>query len=257
LDEVRVSSVTRSTNWVWAEFMNMASNGVFNVADPVLTAPTPGFDMITPQSVAGVGTNSAVFTGNLLSTGATATAVFLHYGLTDGGTSTGAWTTALAWPAPVAPGAFVTNVTGLTSNRVYYYRFSASNVAGRVWTPATGVFMTSPVWFSPTNGTVQEGGAPVSIAVVRALTATNIAVTVNLAAGGTATPGVDYTTLPATVTIPAGTDRVSVAVTPLIDNAFNEADETVSLTVAPGLYPVVSLSNAVVTITEYHRYSDY
>jgi hypothetical protein len=30
LDEVRISSVARSTNWVWAEYRNIASNTVFN-----------------------------------------------------------------------------------------------------------------------------------------------------------------------------------------------------------------------------------
>ena len=29
IDEVRISSVARSTNWVWAEFQNMASNSAF------------------------------------------------------------------------------------------------------------------------------------------------------------------------------------------------------------------------------------
>ena len=30
MDEVRLSSVARSTNWIWAEYMNMASNALFN-----------------------------------------------------------------------------------------------------------------------------------------------------------------------------------------------------------------------------------
>ena len=30
LDEVRISSGARSADWVWAEWMNMASNAVFN-----------------------------------------------------------------------------------------------------------------------------------------------------------------------------------------------------------------------------------
>ncbi len=30
MDEVRVSGVPRSTNWIWAEYLNMASNTVFN-----------------------------------------------------------------------------------------------------------------------------------------------------------------------------------------------------------------------------------
>ncbi len=35
-DEVRVSATARSANWVWAEYMNMASNNVFNSASPII-----------------------------------------------------------------------------------------------------------------------------------------------------------------------------------------------------------------------------
>jgi hypothetical protein len=30
LDVVRISASARSPDWVWAEWMNMASNGIFN-----------------------------------------------------------------------------------------------------------------------------------------------------------------------------------------------------------------------------------
>ena len=40
LGETRVSSVARDANWVWAEYMNMASNTVFNLYGPVKTAST-------------------------------------------------------------------------------------------------------------------------------------------------------------------------------------------------------------------------
>ncbi len=30
MDEFRVAKVARSGNWLWAEYMNVASNGVFN-----------------------------------------------------------------------------------------------------------------------------------------------------------------------------------------------------------------------------------
>ena len=35
MDEVRIGNVTRSANWIWAEWCNMASNGVFNSYAPV------------------------------------------------------------------------------------------------------------------------------------------------------------------------------------------------------------------------------
>ena len=40
LDEVRIRTVDNSTNWIWAEYMNMASNTVFNLYGPVTTPST-------------------------------------------------------------------------------------------------------------------------------------------------------------------------------------------------------------------------
>jgi hypothetical protein len=39
IDEARISSVTRSTNWVWAEWLNSASNTTFQTYGAVIAAP--------------------------------------------------------------------------------------------------------------------------------------------------------------------------------------------------------------------------
>ncbi|MEM7396122.1 MAG: LamG domain-containing protein, partial [Verrucomicrobiota bacterium] len=48
MDEVRISSVARSSNWVWAVYRNMASNQVFNRVESLEVAPRiiPGIDAI-------------------------------------------------------------------------------------------------------------------------------------------------------------------------------------------------------------------
>lgn len=56
---------------------------------------------------------------------------------------------------------------------------------------------------------------------------------VNLAVGGTATPGQDHAPLPTGVTFPAGAPFLRVFVTP-IDDGLTEGDESVSLAVLPG-----------------------
>ena len=38
IDEARISTVARDANWVWAEWMNMASNNVFNAYSPVVNS---------------------------------------------------------------------------------------------------------------------------------------------------------------------------------------------------------------------------
>ena len=57
---------------------------------------------------------------------------------------------------------------------------------------------------------------------------------VDLTVGGTATPGVDYLTLPATVTIPDGAASISVPVR-VLDDADEEPTETITITVGPSM----------------------
>ena len=74
------------------------------------------------------------------------------------------------------------------------------------------------------------------------------ALTVHFTVSGTATVGVDYTALPASVVIPAGQSSVVLTVTP-IDDAEIEGDESVSLMVQSGEgYAVGSPSMGLITI---------
>lgn len=73
---------------------------------------------------------------------------------------------------------------------------------------------------------------------------------VNVSAGGTASPGADYAALGPTVTIPAASASVTVAVAPVNDTA-PEPLETVILTVQPGNgYAVGTPANATVTLAD-------
>src|SRR5690606_40671698 len=78
------------------------------------------------------------------------------------------------------------------------------------------------------GGTVGEGS--LRRLTVRADTASPGPVAVALTAGGTATPGTDFTPLPATVTLPAGATSVSVDVQSLADSVV-ERDETVVVSI--------------------------
>src|SRR3972149_798376 len=89
--------------------------------------------------------------------------------------------------------------------------------------PMVTIAATSPdaSEVGPTNGqfTVTRTGATTS------------ALTVNYAISGTATNGIDYSTLSASVTIAAGSATATVTVTPLVD-ALTEGTETVILTLS-------------------------
>jgi len=56
LDEVRISNVDRSANWIWAEWMNAASNATFSSYGPVQVSPSLPFQV----------TQTTLLPGNLL-----------------------------------------------------------------------------------------------------------------------------------------------------------------------------------------------
>jgi len=77
--------------------------------------------------------------------------------------------------------------------------------------------------------------------------------TVSLSLGGTAANGTDYSTIGPSVTIPAGAQQVTVAVTPIDDQNLLDPNKTViaSIVPQPGVYQVGSSSSATVTILDY------
>ncbi len=80
---------------------------------------------------------------------------------------------------------------------------------------------------------------------------TTNALAVNFTIGGTAMPGLDYSSIGSSVTIPAGQATATVTVTPIFDALF-EGSEIVILTLAPGDgYTVGSPDTATVTIADY------
>ena len=79
---------------------------------------------------------------------------------------------------------------------------------------------------------------------------TAAALTVNYTVGGTATNGTDYTTIPTSVVIPAGSASATITVTP-IDDTVSESNETVVVTLSSSAsYNVGSQSAATVTIAD-------
>ncbi|MCK7554698.1 Ig-like domain-containing protein [Chitinophaga sedimenti] len=82
-----------------------------------------------------------------------------------------------------------------------------------------------------------------------------IDITVNYTVSGTATPGSDYVALPATLTIPAGQNSITVPVT-VSDDQLIENTETVILAITGGtagslnLTPASGSSSAIVNITD-------
>ena len=170
LDEVRIVTAACSTNWVWAEYMNMTSNQAFQTYNTVesiqASAPT-----IVNSGAFNVLTNTADLVANL-SSGIAPVTVTCYWGTNDGGATASSWMTN-APSSQATPPVFVTNtVTGLTAGKTYYFRYFASNAIDTAWTPVTAVFVTPgtptvdnlpPVSLSPTSERLQGevlGGGP-------------------------------------------------------------------------------------------------
>jgi hypothetical protein len=100
-----------------------------------------------------------------------------------------------------------------------------------------------------TDPTALEGTSAGAFTLIRH-GGTNTSLTVNLGISGTASNGVDYTTIPGTVTLPAGAYAVDIAVTPLID-LVNRGNKTVVLSVQSNAdYTLTTASRATVKIVD-------
>ena len=246
LDEVRIDTVLRSSNWVWACAMNQASNSLFSSNSVVVAGTVADVRTDPPSNVTGT---SASLNGTLMTTGTSATAVFVYYGPTDYGTNAASWATNTSLAAPQGVGAKSMSVTVPAGGEIFY-RYAASNTAGLVWAPGSQYFITTNVAISVTPGTVGEANASATFWFVRPVTATSGAVTVNFTLGGTASNGLDYSSMTASnVTLAPGVTNASLSVTTLPDGVL-EGNETLVLTEATGAYVLNTPATTTLTIVD-------
>lgn len=137
IDEVRICDVTRSSNWIWACWLNQASNSVFNSYGEIES----GLPIVGNNSASNIAKISVDLTGTLFSTGAAPTEVCVFWGTSDGGTDRDAWAHTNSFDT-VGEGNLSTNVTGLSHGTQYYYRFYATNSYGEAWSEPTANFET-------------------------------------------------------------------------------------------------------------------
>ncbi len=249
MDEVRVSSVTRSANWIWAEYMNAASNRVLATYGSVQSA---GYPEIANRPASGVSASAATLNGYLSATGMAETVVAVYWGLQDGGTDAGAWANTNWLAGAAVLGAASQNLTGLVSGTAYFFRFAATNAYGTVWAPATETLLTAAVSLLTADASAAEEPLDTGMLTVSRGAAYDAPLTVYYTLSGTAVNGVDLSTLSGSVTIPAGAATADIVVTPLFNRDYLvQPTDTVTLTLASGGYMTGGTDAGTVTITNW------
>ena len=246
LDEIRIANAAKSADWVWACYLNQASNAFFAAEGPATVPGAPGALNLPASEVT---TSSAICHGWLISTGNAATAVCLLWGEGDAGRN-GAWAHTnwfdyLAWTNNSYPS---TNLTGLVADRTYYYTFGASNATTNVVAsgPST-FFITGGVTVEATDAQAQCTLNDTALFTIRRpATCASEAASVHYALSGSASNGVDYSLLVSNVTMAAGVTSAVVTVTVYPDR--DTTNEEVVLTILPGSYAIGTSSNATATI---------
>ncbi|MDD4871631.1 MAG: DUF2341 domain-containing protein, partial [Kiritimatiellae bacterium] len=237
LDEVRVSDVPRSSNWMWACYMNQASNAAF---------VSPSF-FISNEGATNVAAGSADLLGYLHEDDDIETYVWVYYGLTDGGSVVTNWQFTNYFGA-LTEGLIMHTAGSLQADKTYYYRYYASNAVRFAWAAPSAQFFTGEVTIYANDTSASEIGPGTGMFTVYRLTSfTNEALIVNYVMSGTAVNGVDYETLGGSVVIPAGETNAIFTVTP-IEDVLIEGSETVNAILTFGSYAIGAPSNAVVTI---------
>ncbi len=140
-----------------------------------------------------------------------------------------------------------TVILTISSATPYIRPASSADYAGTVTITDTQTPIISIV---ASDATAAEAGSDPGIFVITRTGATTGALVVQLGLTGSALQGVDYATIPAQVTIPAGSDFTTVVITP-IDDGIGEPAQTVRLYLrANSNYAIGAAGDATVTITD-------
>ncbi len=227
--EPHVSLAGHSGRWLALRVLaNFGGSGADTVGLSELQVFANSTPIVNALSASVTSETQAVLAGALAYTGGADTHVYAHWGTTDGGTVSSAWSQVSA--LGVTPLGDISAPVSVAPETAYTFRFRAINSDGTSWSqPLT--FITAPVTVEM-PATVLEGAGTLTVTLRRPQALTNSALTVRYTTGGTALPGTHYAPLSGVATFPAGAETVPLAVT-LLDNVSREEDErtlTVSLT---------------------------
>jgi len=155
LDEVRISSLPRSADWVWAEWKNMASPMVFNAYGNMMGGVVPVLDAPTATDIT---TTTATLGANVTSDGGSAV---IQRG-TLWGPATDPTGNSQAADLGTGTGVFTHERTSLDPGTKIYYRGYAENAVDTAYSPS-GSFYTEPANQAPSVSISDLGNTSMKI----------------------------------------------------------------------------------------------
>jgi hypothetical protein len=221
LDEVRISSVRRSFDWIWAEYMSQGTNHS-SFVEYGRVSPSSGI------SWSGIGTS------NITTTSAWATAtvnmnldtcVLVWDETVDApadGVSTNDWQYRLSLGSQSA-GVVTTQMTGLVQGTSYTWRVFASNAYGVAWSEAAT--FTTLEW---TKETPVVSNWPSASPITYGQAVSN-----SVLSGGSASPSGSFGFATPAATPPLGTNTVDVIFSPADFANYLSVTGSVQLVVMP------------------------
>lgn len=116
-------------------------NNMAGSSSPALLTINVAPPVVSNAAATGITARSALMNGTVMFTGQAQTHVWLYWGTNDAHDVINGWgnTNCLGLRGI---GALTTNITGMTDNTTYYYRYFAANSAGTVWAAPSMVFTT-------------------------------------------------------------------------------------------------------------------
>ncbi|NQT91293.1 MAG: hypothetical protein HQ559_00925, partial [Lentisphaerae bacterium] len=198
------------------------------------------------QPATNAGTSTATLDGYLNCKSPDDPAVYVCWGLSNGGTDTGSWDNVGSFGTLTDVGALATNLDGqVTTDRTYFFRLYGTNATHDYWSEPVETFLTGEIWLDPVDTNASESPLSSATCVVRrAESATNGPLVVYYDIGGTAEMGVDYENLSGVVTILTEQASADIVVDPIYDGSPDEETVTLTLLTRRGSYGIHSTSNA-------------